>query len=156
MIPNRIRIEDIPHMKTEVLLGLSTEEYLLLLEDLAQEKAELAGIESRLTACLDIRYGAQAAEARRVLGKHAGTVRFKEGEFTIIAELPKKVSWDQGMLARIVAEIQAAGEDPGEYVALQYKVAERAYGAWPSSIRAAFEPARTVGVGRPTYRIERK
>ncbi|MFM8614230.1 MAG: hypothetical protein ACKOC9_05825, partial [Alphaproteobacteria bacterium] len=34
-----------------------------------------------------------------------------------------------------------------------FKVPERAYTAWPERIRKAFEPARTVQTGRPTYRL---
>lgn len=65
------------------------------------------------------------------------------------------MKWDQAKLAEVVERIRAAGEDPSEYVALEYRVSERAYGAWPQSIRSIFAPARTVEIGKPSYRIER-
>jgi hypothetical protein len=65
------------------------------------------------------------------------------------------VKWSQAKLASIVERIRAAGDDPAEYVSTEFKVSERAYGAWPQSIRSIFAPARTVETGKPRYRIER-
>jgi hypothetical protein len=39
-------------------------------------------------------------------------------------------------------------------VTIEFTVSERAYSAWPNIIRAAFEPARTVETGKPSYRFE--
>jgi len=96
-----------------------------------------------------------AAAARRAAGKDSGTVRFQDGGFTVAADLPKKVQWDQKRLTALAAEIRAGGEDPAEYLATEFKVSERAYGAWPSAIRSAFEPARTVTTGKPAYQFIR-
>ena len=69
---------------------------------------------------------------------------------------------ETGRTTRIIAghevdalaeQIRVGGEDPGEYVEVSFKVAERAYAAWPERIRNAFEPARTVRTGKPTYRL---
>ena len=38
-------------------------------------------------------------------------------------------------------------------VEISFKVSERKYGAWPSHIRSAFEAARTVRVGKPTFKL---
>lgn len=91
-----------------------------------------------------------------MISKSQFTVRVEDGEFVIVADLPKRVKWDQARLAAIVEEIRAAGEDPTEYVTIEFKVRERNYAAWPNSIRSAFEPARTVETGKPVYRIEAK
>ena len=92
----------------------------------------------------------------RVLRPMAGSVRvrFEDGEVTVIAELPKKVEWDQKRLASLAAMIRAEGEDPADYVATEFKVSERAYNAWPSRIRDAFQPARTTKVGKMTIKLE--
>ncbi len=63
------------------------------------------------------------------------------------------MEWDQRRLAALVEQIRAGGENPGEYVELTFKVSERAYAAWPERIRGAFEPARTVRTGKPSYRL---
>jgi hypothetical protein len=84
---------------------------------------------------------------RRACGKDTGTVRLVDGDFTVVADLPKRVEWDQAKLAAMVERIRAAGEDPAEYVEITFKVPERAYVAWPEAIRQGFEPARTVKTG---------
>ena len=72
---------------------------------------------------------------------------------TVVADLPKRVEWDQGKLAAVVERIRATGDDPAEYVEVTYKVAERAYTAWPEHIRSAFTAARTVRTGRSTFKL---
>lgn len=151
---NRIRILDLPHMDGDDVAALPPEELSFLLEDLDAAANELVRAENILRTGLDLRYGARAAALRRAEGRDTGAVRFEDGDHVVVADLPKKVRWDQERLGALVAEIRAAGEDPADYVATELKVSERAYGAWPSSIRAAFEPARTVTAGKPVYRIE--
>jgi len=112
-------------------------------ERLKQAKAAKA----RLDGALTIRYATRAEEERRARGKDTGAVRFDDGDFTVVADLPKRVDWDQEQLAEMVERIRAAGDDPSQYVDVTYKVPERKYTAWPEAIRAGFEPARTVRTG---------
>ena len=56
-------------------------------------------------------------------------------------------------LAALVERIRAEGDDPAEYVDVSIKVPERKFAAWPSHIRSAFEDARTVRTGRPSFRL---
>ena len=112
-------------------------------ERLKRDKAA----KTRFDAGLDVRYSSRAAEERQAAGKDTGTVRFDDGDFTVVADLPKRVDWDQGRLAGMVARIEEAGDDPTEYVDLAFKVPERKYAAWPEAIRQGFEPARTVRPG---------
>ena len=71
----------------------------------------------------------------------------------MIADLTKKVDWDQAELATLVAAIRAEDGDPAEYVDTLFRVPERKYAAWPRHIRTAFERARTVKTGKPTFRL---
>ena len=112
----------------------------------------LKAASTRFNTALDVRFATHAAEARQAAGKDTGTVRFDEGDFTIVADLPKRVDWDQERLAAMVERIRAAGDDPTEYVDIAFKVPERKYAAWPDAIRVGFEPARTVRPG--TLKIE--
>jgi hypothetical protein len=86
-------------------------------------------------------------------GKDTGTVRFQDGSVEITAELTKKIDWDQEKLTRLADEIHAGGENPRDYLEITFKVPESAYTAWPERICKAFEPARTVHIGRATYRL---
>ena len=71
----------------------------------------------------------------------------------MIAELPKRIDWDQAKLAQIAANIASAGEDPAEFIDTKLSVSERKYGALPESWRKGFEPARTVRTGKPKFRL---
>ena len=121
---------------------------------IAKMKSFVAEAEARLNAGLDVRFSDRARQLRAADGKDSGRIRLGEGDFVIIADLPKRVEWDQDQLAAIVARIRRSGDDPAEYVRTTYEVAERAYTAWPSAIRRLFEPARTVKVGKSRYSIE--
>ena len=151
---NRITISDLPEMSIGDVAALSPEELMLLLQDLDGAAKELALAETILRTGLDLRYGAQAAAMRRAEGKDTGTVRFGDGDCVVIADLPKKVDWDQDQLAAVVERIRTAGDDPTEYVDLAYRVPERKYGAWPAHIRTAFEAARTVRAGKPSFTLK--
>lgn len=154
MIRNQVRLDDLAGMEIGAIAALPVDQ-LALLADEAQEALDRAKrIKERLDGALDLRYGEHAAALRRSDGRDTGTARIEDGGFVVVADLPKRVKWDQARLAAIVERIREAGEDPSEYIAVEFKVSERAYGAWPSSIRTAFEPARTVETGRPVYRID--
>lgn len=142
---DRIPIGEIAAMPPEVLALLQIEAGELL--DAAKRRRDW------IDAAIGLRYGEAAAERRRAEGKDAGTVRLSDGPVTVIADLPKKVSWDQDRLAEMAARIAAAGDDPAEYLEQTWRISERRYAAWPAAIRAGFEPARTVATGKPTFRL---
>jgi hypothetical protein len=127
---------------------------LAVLQEEAEDAAKAArSLADWLNGAIALRYADRAAAARRAEGKDTGTVRLDDGEVKVIADLPKKVEWDQATLGQMVARIRAAGDDPAEYVEMSYRVSERKYGAWPAAIREGFEAARTVKPGKPTFRL---
>lgn len=135
----RLDVAEIAQLPVDLLAILQRE----VDERLKQAKAAKA----RLDGALTIRYATRAEEERRARCKDTGAVRFDDGDFTVVADLPKRVEWDQEQLAAMVERIRAAGDDPSQYVDVTYKVPERKYAAWPESIRQGFEPARTVRTG---------
>jgi hypothetical protein len=76
-------------------------------------------------------------------GKDTGTVRFQEGNTTVIANFRKRVDWEQEELARILAEHPEYKTDVKCVLSLE----ERKYNNWPISIQKIFEPARSVKIG---------
>jgi hypothetical protein len=109
-------------------------------------------LEGKLTAALDYRYGPRAHQARAAQDKDTGTVRFEDNGFVVVADLPKRVKWDQKRLKELVELIGSQwGENPADYVKVKFEVSERAYEAWPAKLRELFTPARTVETGRPSY-----
>ena len=71
----------------------------------------------------------------------------------MIADLAKRIDWDQAKLAQIADNIASAGEDPAEFIETTLKVSERKYTALPESWRKGFDPARTVRTGKPKFRL---
>ena len=155
MIRNRISLDDLAGKDIGAIAALPADKLALLAEEAREALERAKALKDQLDRAIDRRYGVRAAANRRESGKDAGTVRFLDGPVTVVADLPKRIQWDQQQLAAIAAEICAAGDDPAEYLTTELKVSERAYGAWPSSIRSAFEPARTVSTGKPTYQLIR-
>lgn len=119
--------------------------------DVASDR--MKAVVERFALALEVRYAARALECRREEGKHTGTTRFDDNGVTVIAELPKRIDWDQAKLAQIAANIASAGEDPAEFIETKLSVSERKYGALPESWRKGFEPARTVRTGKPKFRL---
>ena len=111
--------------------------------------------EQLLHAASNSRFGERARQLREAEGKTAGTVRFDEDGFIVIADLPKRPEYDQAKLRAAVEALRKWGEDPDDYVTVEFKVSETKFNSWPPGLRQLFEPARTLKVGKPTYKIER-
>jgi hypothetical protein len=153
-IPNRPRLADMMRLPLGEVAGQPAEMLALLQEEADDNLRNAKTAKDWLDGVLDRRYATIAAELRSREGKDTGTVRFNDGGVTVVADLPKKVEWDQEQLAATVERIRASGDDPAEYVDLAFKVPERKYGAWPGHIRTAFEAARTVKTGKPTFTLK--
>ena len=111
--PNRPQLGDIRTMPIGEIAALPAA-VLALLQEEAEEAAKAArSLADWLNGAIALRYGDRAAAARRAEGKDTGTVRFDDDEVTVIADLPKKVEWDQAELATLVAAIRAEDGDPG-------------------------------------------
>ena len=108
-----------------------------------------------LDGALAVRYGERARQVRASHDKDTGTVRFEDNGFTVVAELPKRVKWDQRRLEEMVELIRSDWrENPADYVRMKLEVSERAYDAWPPMLKDLFTPARTVETGKPSYKLE--
>ena len=118
---------------------------------LSLERAQLMSIGDLASAsAADLQH--VQAEASELLD--TGKVHFMDDGIRVTSELSKRPEWDQQKLAEIAKRIAEAGDDPAEFIDVAYKVSERKYTAWPESLRAAFEPARTLKTGKPTFQLE--
>ena len=144
---NTLTVDDLPGIGLQDIAVLPIELLAILQREVDERLKCCKAAKARLDGALEVRFAARAAEERQTQAKDTGTVRFDEGDFTVVADLPKRVDWDQGRLAAMVERIRAAGDDPAEYVEISFKVPERNYVAWPDAIRQGFEPARTVRTG---------
>ncbi len=121
----------------------------LATDRLTTAKAEVDHIEY----ALNLKYAERAKHFRMVAGKDSGVVHFEDGNVRITADLPKKVEWDQPLLANLEVRIAANGDNPREYIDVSYRVSEAKFNAWAAALREQFIPARTVKVGKPSFRL---
>ncbi len=108
-----------------------------------------------LQAVMHHRFGIKANQLRQDAGKTTGVVRFEDDGFVVVSDLPKRPEYDQRKLKEAVEALRRWGEDPEDYVGIEFKVSETKFGAWPPAVRDLFEPARTIKAGKPTYKLER-
>lgn len=86
-----------------------------------------------------------------------GSVHVPTGAYKVTIATAKRVEWDQEQLLRLEATIRDEWKsDPAEFIDRKLSVREGKYKAWPSDLRAAFEPARLVKAGSPTITIQPK
>ncbi len=124
-------------------------------EDAKQAVENAKRYKAALDEVLALKYDEAISRVRQMSNKPTGIVRIQDGDHTIISDVPKRPAWDQKQLAEIATRIQASGDDPAEYMETTYKVPENRFKSWPSSIRETFLPARTLKVGKTTYRVEK-
>jgi hypothetical protein len=118
-------------------------------------KSDIRTYEMALHQELVTRYKTLAAQIRTAHGKEAGTVRFTDGGYTIVADLPKRVEYDQKKLKVAVDELRAQGKDPLNYVAFEISITESAWNSYTPDLRELFQDARTVKTGKPTFELIR-
>lgn len=153
-ISNHITLDDIHRMPVGQIAALPADQ-LAMLKDAAVEQSKQAKmVADWIDGAISLKYAARAAEIRRDAGKDTGTIRFEDGGVTVIADLPKRIVWDQEKLAEIAQNIADSGEDPSEFIDTTLKVSERKYAALPESWRKGFEPARTVRTGTLKITLE--
>jgi len=147
-------INDMLNLPAGELAQLPVELLAALQGELDHAAKQLKAATTRFNTALEVRYATRAAKARRACGKDTGTVRLVDGDYTVVADLPKRVDWDQEKLAQISANIANSGEDPAEFIETKLSVSERKYGALPEAWRKGFEPARTVKTGTLKVTLE--
>lgn len=151
---NRITVSELSKTSIEKLVDTPLDQIKMLIEDMEEIEATLKSNKLKVQSSLNVRFGETSQKLRAKYGKDTGTVRITEGELVVIADLTKKVEWDQDKLSEVAIMLRDKGVDPYEYITVERKVSESAYNSWPSSLAALFQPARTVSTGTPKYKIE--
>ena len=152
-ILNHITLDALVRLPMSEIVALPAVELARL-----QKEAEDALRKAKLTVAwldgaLNQKYAERAKVARADAGKDFGVVRLTDGGVTVVANIDKRVDWDESQLSALMERIKAEGEDPRDYVEVSLKVSERKYAAWPPHIRRVFEPARTVRSGKESFEL---
>ena len=152
-ISNHVTLADIHRMPVGQIAALPADQLALLKGAAEEQLTQAKSVADWLDGAISLKYADRAQDTRQEAGKDTGTIRFEDDGVTVIAELPKRIDWDQALLAQIAENIAAAGEEPAEFIETKLSVSERKYGALPESWRKGFEPARTVRSGKPKFRL---
>ncbi len=152
-ISNHITLADIHRMPVGQIAALPADQLALLKGAADEQLTQAKSVADWLDGAISLKYADRAQDTRQEAGKDTGTIRFEDDGVTVIAELPKRIDWDQALLAQIAENIASAGEDPAEFIETKLSVSERKYSALPESWRKGFEPARTVRTGKPKFRL---
>lgn len=155
MIPEPDALDEVGNFVMAELENLPLADLDRLIQRVSDAEETARHYKQFLQSVLHHRFGERAHQLRQEAGKNTGTVRFDVDGHTVIADLPKKVEYDQRKLKEAVEALRKWGENPEDYVSLEVKVAETKYTAWPPAVRQLFEPARTLKAGKPTYKLER-
>lgn len=150
----RVSVSDLTKLTVQQIAVLPALELARLQKEAESGLQKAKSLVAWLDGALSIRYKERARQARAEVEKDNGTVRFEDNGVTVVADLPKKVEWDQHELSELVERIKADGEDPRDYIEVSLRVSERKYTAWPTHIRKLFQSARTVRVGKETYELK--
>ena len=135
-------------------LAQHSAERLFRMKNVAADRlAAGKALSDHIDQAIDFKWSERARNLRHDAGKDTGVVHFDDGNVRVTADLPKKVDWDQARLAEITRRITDSGDDAKQYVEISYRVSETKFNAWPETLKSAFEAARTVKSGKPSYRL---
>ena len=151
---NRITIEQLRQTPLSATRAIPLDQLQMLIDDCDDAEKMVKADKALIKSVLDHRFGDDARRLRMEAGKDTGTVSIKCGDFVVRSELGKKVDWDQDALGGVACQLETMGENPFEFLKVEYKVSEKSYDAWPKRYRSLFEPARTVSPGASKYKIE--
>ncbi|AOS78375.1 hypothetical protein [Burkholderiales] len=144
---------DLAAMSTAQLAALPISDFVAAERNVDEAVAYLKQLRTKLDAAKLQRYGEQARSALRDSGRDFGTVHVRDGALHIKYELPKKVTWNQGILKEMAERIVASGDKVEDYIDVKLSVSESRYTNWPSALQQQFAAARTVEEGKPSITL---
>jgi DNA-directed RNA polymerase specialized sigma24 family protein len=125
------------------------------LMDLNDQVAKLVShtkeLKEKLDDGLNLRFSEAVKNNLRSANKDTGTTRFFDGAFQIVAEIPKKVTWDNEKMEELIKRIP--DERRKDIVKISYSIEERKYSALPHEYQELFREARTITPGKTKFQI---
>jgi RNA polymerase sigma factor (sigma-70 family) len=108
-------------------------------------------LKEKLEDGLNLRFAEAVKNNLRSENKDTGTIRFFDGAFQIVAEIPKKVTWDPEKMEELIKRIPE--ERRKAIVKITYAIEERKYSELPHEYRELFREARTITPGKTRFQI---
>ncbi len=144
---------DLAELTVSQMAALAQQPLFELSEFLDTLETSLKQVRQRYHAALEQRYAGQAQQARLTAGKDFGVVHLNDGSVRVTVDSPKRVAWNQTLLAETARRIAASGERVEDYLDIEYAIPEARYSNWPPVLREQFAAARTVKPGKTNFRL---
>lgn len=141
-------MKNILEMTTADILALDAEDLCKVQADVENTEALAKEKRAAFDEAIQVQYADSIEVAFRNKGDMFGQASFDDGAFTVSVNRPKRVDWDQDILATVIRSLEATNEDPTEYVTTKHSVSESKWKSWPSSIKDQFRDARTTKMGK--------
>lgn len=149
---NRVYLKDVHELDAKDLAALPIDQLDLLISEAADQIDDYKLIQAKLDAALAIRFAERTTAERHAQGKDTGTVRLAEGDYEVVANLPKRVKWDSNKLPALLDRLPP--DVANKLAKVEIKIDERAFLGLPDEYRAVLLPARTVETGRASYELK--
>ena len=108
-------------------------------------------LREKLDDALNLRFAETVKNNLRNENKDTGTTKFVDSGFQVVAEVPKKVTWNVEQMEQIIKNMP---EDKRKaIVKTSYVIDERKYANLPPEYQQMFIPARTVTPGKTRFQI---
>jgi hypothetical protein len=138
-------------MSAKEISVLEINDLMELNEQIVNLNTHAKELKEKLDDGLNLRFSEAVKNNLRSENKDTGTTRFFDGAFQIVAEVPKKVTWDNEKMEELVKRIP---EDRRKsFVKVVYSIEERKYSALPHEYRELFKEARTITPGKTRFQI---
>ncbi|MBO7453847.1 MAG: sigma-70 family RNA polymerase sigma factor [Alphaproteobacteria bacterium] len=145
-------LSTIETMNTKELSSLEVFDLADLSDQVAKLLSHAKELKEKLDDALNLRFSETVKENLRLENKDTGTTKFIENGFQIIAEVPKKVTWDSQKIEEIIKTIPESHRR--DYIKTTYSIDERRYANFSYEYQQLFKPARTVTPGKTKFQIK--
>jgi len=145
-------ISIIETMNTKELSSLEVFDLADLSDQVAKLLSHAKELKEKLDDALNLRFSETVKENLRLENKDTGTTKFTESGFQIVAEVPKKVTWDAQKMEEIIKTIPESHRR--DYIKTTYSIDERRYANFSYEYQQLFKPARTVTPGKTKFQIK--
>ncbi|WP_067521661.1 hypothetical protein [Endozoicomonas ascidiicola] len=146
-------LQAITNIRISDLSAKSGEELLKLVDSAEKQLVETQRARDWLESAIAYKYVYRSTNIRSELGQEFGFIHFEDGAVKVTSEIPKAITWDQKKLAAIAETIRNQGENPEEFMEVQYTVLDARFDEWPEVMQNAFRPALTIEQGTSKYRL---
>lgn len=138
-------------LSVKEISALDIADLMDLNDQITNLNSQAKDMRQKLDDGLNLRFAETVKANLRSQSKDTGTTRFMDSGFQIIAEVPKKVTWDSEMLSEIMRKMPL--EKQKLIIKTVHSVEEKKYAELPHEDQMALKPARTVIPGKTRFQI---